>query len=440
MPNKCTHEEFMEKFKQYPSYEHIIILDKYINSSTKLRYMCKYCHKEHYASPNQLSKTKSGCRCKDIPRNTLKKSHSEYLEDLRNRNISDIVPIEEYLGKSTKSLHKCLVCNYEWKVTPQNILNGHGCPVHTNRAVVCGINDMWTTNPELARLLANPDDGYKYTQCSGIKVDWKCPDCNNLILQRKISSVFNQGLSCAICRDYISIPTKIVFSLLSENNIQFVSDTTFDWSNSKRYDFYIPKTNTIIEVHGSQHYSKGFEYLGGRTPEEEQENDTYKKQLAMDNGIANFYSLDFARTDVKYVYNSLAVSKFSEVIGKEIDIQYLKHIFQISHKSRIFQILDIWDSGVKDIYEISNKTKLSKWAVLSRLKMAEDIGLCNTNERDYPTKKKQCVLLKTGEIFESIYDAHRKTGVDRLTIRHSCNGSSNNKDWMFYNDYISNAS
>ena len=59
-----------------------------------------------------------------------------------------------------------------------------GCGCCNGKVVVKGINDMWTTNPELAKLLVNPDDGYKYTSTSGKKVDWRCPICNTIIYSK----------------------------------------------------------------------------------------------------------------------------------------------------------------------------------------------------------------------------------------------------------------
>ena len=58
---------------------------------------------------------------------------------------------------------------------------------------------MWTTNPELASLLANPEDGYKYTQRSDKNIDWKCPKCNEVI-NKKIEYVEINGLGCPKCR------------------------------------------------------------------------------------------------------------------------------------------------------------------------------------------------------------------------------------------------
>lgn len=45
------------------------------------------------------------------------------------------------------------------------------CPAP--RKILIGFNDMWATNLDVAKLLANPEDGYKYTQYSNKKVNWK---------------------------------------------------------------------------------------------------------------------------------------------------------------------------------------------------------------------------------------------------------------------------
>lgn len=35
---------------------------------------------------------------------------------------------EPYINDRTEILHTCLKCNTEWRVRPNNIINGHGCP------------------------------------------------------------------------------------------------------------------------------------------------------------------------------------------------------------------------------------------------------------------------------------------------------------------------
>lgn len=75
--------------------------------------------------------------------------------------------------------YQCLSCGCESDMLEKYIITGHGCPVccSSPQKVVIGINDMWTTNPEQAKLLANPEDGYKYSKSANVKADWKCGHC-----------------------------------------------------------------------------------------------------------------------------------------------------------------------------------------------------------------------------------------------------------------------
>lgn len=36
--------------------------------------------------------------------------------------------VGEYINSQTKILHRCKLCDYEWNIVPNNILNGQGCP------------------------------------------------------------------------------------------------------------------------------------------------------------------------------------------------------------------------------------------------------------------------------------------------------------------------
>ena len=123
----------------------------------------------------------------------------------------------------------------------------------TNQRVVIGINDMWTTNPELASLLANPEDGYKYTKCSTKKLNWKCPDCDEIIYNISIKQVYsNKKLSCPKCSDGISYPNKFMYHILKSLGENFKNEYSPDWIKPKRYDFALFKENKkyIIEMDG----------------------------------------------------------------------------------------------------------------------------------------------------------------------------------------------
>lgn len=45
-------------------------------------------------------------------------------------------------------------------------------------------------------------------------------------------------------------------SFLEFNQIDFIKEKIFDWSDNKRYDFFLPKFNLLIEYNGVQHYKE----------------------------------------------------------------------------------------------------------------------------------------------------------------------------------------
>ena len=56
-------------------------------------------------------------------------TNEEFLQRLKDKGITDIVPLEEYKGSSKKIKFKCLRHNCVWEVTPNNVLRGQGCPL-----------------------------------------------------------------------------------------------------------------------------------------------------------------------------------------------------------------------------------------------------------------------------------------------------------------------
>ena len=118
-----------------------------------------------------------------------------YLTTNFKYNIGDIVNGYRILsqertkkknGKAYRSYNvECLKDGYKNNVPETGLEIGHGCPVCNNKVIMRGVNDMWTTNPELASLLADPNDGYKYARCSQKSVDWKCPNCHSLVKNKK---------------------------------------------------------------------------------------------------------------------------------------------------------------------------------------------------------------------------------------------------------------
>ena len=109
----------------------------------------------------------------------------------------------KYVARTGESLNwKCSTCGYEWQVTGNVRVKGHGCPCCSNQVVVPGINDMATTNPELAIDLVG--DPTKYTAGTCVVLDWKCSVCGYEWPQKGSHRV--NGSGCPCCSNKVVVP------------------------------------------------------------------------------------------------------------------------------------------------------------------------------------------------------------------------------------------
>ena len=68
---------------------------------------------------------------------------------------------------------KCSL-GHQWIATINKRRDKRGCPYCSNKKVLIGYNDLWTTHPELCKELLNKEDGYKVVSGSEKIFSWKC--------------------------------------------------------------------------------------------------------------------------------------------------------------------------------------------------------------------------------------------------------------------------
>lgn len=131
---RCTYplDLFLEKCKEKygDKYDYSLINNNWKGKKHKIPVICKThgvweCHPEVF-----LNRSKYGCpKCgtfEGAKKQTF--THEEYVENLRKKN-NKITCVGEYVNSHTKVLHKCNVCDHEWKVIPASLIqNGTGCP------------------------------------------------------------------------------------------------------------------------------------------------------------------------------------------------------------------------------------------------------------------------------------------------------------------------
>lgn len=355
-----------------------------------------------------------------------RKTNEEFLQELVDKNIP-YIPLDEYIKLQEKIRWECHKCHNIFSATPANVLRGKGCPYckKSGSAVAIGFNDMWTTNPELAKMLLNSDDGYKYREHSNCYTDWVCPICNSIIRNKRINFVCDNGLACPCCSTGISYPEKFISNMLNQLNIDFIHDRAFDWSNDKRYDFYIESLSLIIETHGYQHYSDGFY----NTSKWQKQNDKYKQNLAFDNGIKLYIQLDCSKSNKEYIYNSIINSQLADIF----DLTYIdwdECNYKASNNSDVVDACNLWKAHY-NTKTIAQKMQLSQGTIIEYLKRGAAIGLCEYNSKENLGTSKMCRCIETQKIYKKIKDTERD-GFSPVCVGNCCNGKqSNHKGYHF---------
>ena len=278
---------------------------------------------------------------------------------------------------------------YEDYWLPEYKLFEHKCICCSDYVVAQGINDIPTTSPWMIKYFQGGYDEAKlYTCRSSKKIQPVCPDCKNkLSIKYSIWRIYNEkGVSCKKCGDGISFPNKIIFSLLSQLDIDFIPEKSFVWSQNKKYDYYVDN-RIIIENHGEQHYKECS--LTTRNLREEQENDNYKKQLALDNNISYYIVLDCRKYDINWIKKSVLESELPRLLNfTECDINW-DLCLEYATKNIVKEICIYFNNNHVITSDIEKIFKLSRSTIINYLKIGNEVGWCNYNPKE---EMKKCAL------------------------------------------------
>lgn len=381
MSKKLTQEEFEEKVFNCVGNE-FSVLGEYKNATTKvlMRHNNCCCSKGYYeweVTPHTFFKGKLRCPCEakqhsaislDVIQERLDRYHTGY-KCLSTEYIKSDLPL-------------MIMCNkgHKYEASLDNITQGSGCPYCNNQKVLIGYNDLNTTNPEISKYLVNKNDGEKCTYGSNTILDFKCPNCGKIISKYPSLLLSKSGKFVCSCSDGISYPEKYFESFFKQLGVEYIyqlSKKHFEWCDKYRYDFYLPSTNTIIEVHGLQHY-KNCNWADSLFVI--QENDKIKKELAIKNGV-NYIVVDARNSTSKYISNNIIKSQLSQMFDlSKVDFN-LCNIY--ANNSKVKQVIDLWNSGINNAVEIGNKVGLVSNTVLRYLDNGAESGLCDFDREVY---------------------------------------------------------
>lgn len=339
-----THTTFIEVVHE--KNPNIIVLGKYVNSTTKIRVKCAKCGFEWDGFPDSLL---HGHGCRECMKRSISEKNrlpaGEFEARLQKKN-----PSIELLGEfQTASSHiqvKCKECGHIWNPIATSLLAGRGCPIcaikrrgeQNRRTHEAFIHDIKTINPQVEILSKyNGAEKTVHAKCKVCGYEWQpiaqvllsgggCPNCAGNLQkthEQFVEEVKQYNPNIEVIGKYINAKTKIALKCLIcgrewnalAGNIrkgqgcpscehaptsyaeQFLLSAFKHWFGDKEVvsrskeitgqelDIYLPTYRTAIEI-GSWYWHK-----------KRLTNDNQKKERCKENGIRLIIIYDSFRNE-----------------------------------------------------------------------------------------------------------------------------------------------
>lgn len=225
-----------------------------------------------------------------------------------------------------------------------------------------------------------------------IKMKFICKKCNKTqSLFMTPRQVFNgsKGIerNCEFCGQGKSKGEYIMGNLLSFLNIDYIKEfgkSYASWTSEYRYDFYIKDYNSIIEVHGTQHYKKDNIWHYRKDGRSSEEIDTAKKELAIKNGISKYYEIEWDNPSIMYeslketgLINDMLVGLTKELFDEVCSKRYFDELNEICEEYK-----SILSTNGARLSSLSLKFKYSMPTIRKKLRIAKDLGLIEYSDEE----------------------------------------------------------
>ena len=329
---------------------------------------------------------------------------------------------------------------------------GYEKGIHTGDLTKCKLsgvlNIIWNKAPWMIDLGVSEEDAKKYTIGSDKKIEVKCPDCGRIKKATPKMIHLKHSIGCS-CGDGISYPEKLMESVLIQTCIKYERQYKIDESKNKMYDFYLTDYNIIIETHGGQHYEEGGGFPG-KSLKEEQENDKFKKELALSNGISRYIIIDCRKSELEYIKNNILNSELNELFdfskvdwvkcGEYASSNLVKEVCNYYNKHPEFFTSDL-----------AKEFGVCKVTIANYLKIGTQLGWCKYDSREEARRRSRrsgkligerlskpiAQFTLDGELiktYPSAHEAERQTGIRQCNISECCRGkrkTANGYMWKF---------
>ena len=296
MPSKISKLDFQIKINELYPEEDIEILD-YESASKKGTYKCLSCGKtfQIYKMGDLLRKKHCYNNCNYGPNSGEKTKEKQQLAlKLIDKNSLEFISFgyDSRIFKPTIKF-KCLRCGQVQEKQLISFLKHTNCYYCSSSAKKMNFIGLQENISKSYTLL----EEYKGTE---VKVLFRHEDCG--FIWKTTPHNIVSGCGCPKCAPKRSKGELKIINFLQQKQISFIAEKSFEWSDKKRYDFYLPSYNLLIEYNGIQHY-KDIEFHGSHQLKQISENDRWKKEQAL---LHNFSFLEISYEDFSNIETILA--------------------------------------------------------------------------------------------------------------------------------------
>jgi len=251
-------DEFVKKANEKHNYGIDYSEFVYVNGHTKGIMRCKKCQ-YRFLKPASAHLFGEGCpKCSGKMRSSIEDfSRKSHIKHKRKYDYSKFI----YVNNSTKGIIRCKTCGYEFPQSPNDHLDGCGCPK-------CAGRYKRNKSDAIHDFILVHHNNFDYSKVKYVDLNTKiviiCKKCGATFLQKPQKHLDGHG--CPHCN--LSRGESKIKNFMDKNGISYVSQKIFDGCRNPRtnyhlrFDFYVPFQNLLIEYDGKQHFKVGC--LGGR--------------------------------------------------------------------------------------------------------------------------------------------------------------------------------
>ena len=285
--------------------------------------------------------------------------------------------------------------------------------------------------PKIAEMIAIEENNLTFKDCyeitcySNKKFYFKCLECGAISSKPlTLNNIINQGYSCKICSDGISIPNKFIYNLLTKLEVNFDSEySPYYFKQLNRVDFLLIDYNIIVEMDGG---------YGNHT----REYDYWRDFLNMKYGGYKTIRIDL-KDDNRYrrdLFNYLKEQIVNSELSDLFDLSNINWelVWEQCQNSLCVKTWEIWNDGIHDTAKIAKILDLNRSTVIDYLKRGAECSKCDySKEESYKVRGKKrsgknnsmatkVICITTGEVFNTLTEGAEKYKIKSVGNITSC--------------------